>query len=155
MSEDGGPTFASNEYVVVKMTSRRSGSDPRWQVAKLNCTQISMRMLGLFSSVTPKTEPAALELTRSSFSHGVREPIQRKKRWAWMHPRVGNLGRIPVQWSDFWHQALSYWNTASCLIKSKLLSGQNSWNSTGEDFRRKPESLSLCQVDANSSRERK
>ena len=80
MSEDGGPTFASNEYVIVKMTSRGSGSDPRWQVAKLNCTQISMRMLGLFSGVTPKTEPAALKLTRSSFSHGVREPIQRKKR---------------------------------------------------------------------------
>ena len=35
MSEDGGPTFASNEYVIVKMTSRGSGSEPRWQVAKL------------------------------------------------------------------------------------------------------------------------
>ena len=33
--EDGGPAFATDEYVIVKMMSRRAGTDPRWHLAKL------------------------------------------------------------------------------------------------------------------------
>ena len=33
--EDGGPVFATDEYVIVKMMPRRAGTDPRWHLAKL------------------------------------------------------------------------------------------------------------------------
>ena len=78
MNEDGGLKFASNEYVIVNIPSCRSRSDPKWQVAKLLHPNLD-EDAWVVQWCSTKGTTDTLELTRSSFSLGVREPTQKRK----------------------------------------------------------------------------